>query len=237
MLDQVFKMLVKTNMTIGEEIPVIGNWFIIHFTENNGMAFGLDLPGNSGKTLLTLFRLLAITGIAFYLRHLILRNAHRGLILSIALILAGATGNIIDSLFYGLIFNDSWGRVASLFPEGGGYAPLLQGKVVDMLYFPVIQGTWPDWFPWWGGSSLVFFRPVFNLADSSITIGVAIILIWQKRFFSEKVIPERKSEETAQTSAPETSAETDIPGKTNNTPEEDSPPAADMPSGTGKVTG
>jgi signal peptidase II len=194
-IDQVFKIIIKTNMTIGEEIHVIGNWFILHFTENKGMAFGLDFPGNNGKILLSIFRLIAITGIAFYLRYLILNKAHQGLVLSVALILAGAAGNIIDSLFYGLIFNDSWGRVATLFPENGGYAGFLQGKVVDMFYFPIIRGTWPDWFPWWGGSSLIFFRPVFNIADSSITIGVFIILIWQKRFFSEEIIPGSKKQD------------------------------------------
>jgi signal peptidase II len=201
-LDQVFKIVIKTSMSIGEEIHVIGDWFILHFTENNGMAFGLDLPGNNGKTFLTIFRLLAITGIGFYLRYLVRHRAHNWLILSVALILAGAAGNIVDSLFYGVLFNDSWGRVASLFPDGGGYAPFLQGKVVDMLYFPIIRGTWPDWFPWWGGSSLVFFRPVFNIADSSITIGVAIILIWQKRFFSEEIIPDRKTKETGNSPEP-----------------------------------
>jgi signal peptidase II len=192
-LDQVVKIIVKTNMTIGEEINVIGNWFIIHFTENNGMAFGMDLPGNNGKTFLSIFRLIAITAIGFYLHYLIKQNAHRGLILSVALILAGAAGNILDSLFYGMIFNDSWGRVATLFPEGGGYASFLQGKVVDLFYFPVIRGVWPDWVPWWGGSSLIFFRPVFNIADSSKTVGVFIILIWQKRFFSEDIFPSKDS--------------------------------------------
>ena len=194
-VDQVLKILIKTNMTIGEEIHVMGNWFIIHFTENNGMAFGMDLPGNNGKTILTLFRLVAITGIGFYLRYLIREEAHRGLIIAVSMILAGAAGNIIDSLFYGMIFNDSWGRVASLFPEGGGYAPFLQGKVVDMFYFPVIRGVWPDWFPWLGGRSLVFFRPVFNIADSCITTGVFIILIWQKTYFAEDIFPEKKKQE------------------------------------------
>jgi signal peptidase II len=192
-IDQFVKILVKTNMTIGEEINVIGNWFIIHFTENNGMAFGMDLPGNNGKTILSIFRLIAIAAIGFYLRYLIKHDAHRGLILSVALILAGAAGNILDSLFYGMIFNDSWGRIATLFPEGGGYSSFLHGRVVDMFYFPVIRGVWPDWFPWLGGSSLVFFRPVFNIADSSITVGVFIILIWQKRFFSEDIFPAKDS--------------------------------------------
>jgi signal peptidase II len=119
------------------------------------------------------------------MHYLIKQKAHNGLVLSVALILAGAAGNILDSLFYGLIFDDSWGRVATLFPEGGGYSSFLHGRVVDMLYFPVIRGYWPDWFPFWGGQTLVFFRPVFNIADSSITVGVFIILFFQKRFFAE----------------------------------------------------
>ena len=184
-LDQIFKILIKTSMSIGQEIPVIGNWFILHFTENNGMAFGMDMPGENGKIFLSLFRILAVTGIAFYMRYLIRQKAHNGLVLSVALILAGAAGNIIDSIFYGMIFDDSWGKVATLFPDGGGYSSLLHGRVVDMLYFPVIRGYWPDWFPFWGGQSLVFFRPVFNIADSSITLGVFIILFFQKRFFAE----------------------------------------------------
>jgi len=183
-LDQIFKILVKTNMIMGQEIQVIGNWFLLHFTENKGMAFGMNLPGDNGKILLSLFRILAVIGISFYLRHLIVHKAHQGLIIAISLILAGAIGNIIDSLFYGMIFTDSWGRVASIFPESGGYASFLHGRVVDMLYFPIIRGTWPEWVPWVGGSQLIFFRPVFNIADSSITVGVFIVLIFQKRYFS-----------------------------------------------------
>jgi signal peptidase II len=202
-LDQFFKVLIKTNMRIGEEIPVIGNWFILHFTENNGMAFGMDLPGENGKIFLSLFRILAVTGIAFYMRYLIRQKAHNGLVLSVALILAGAAGNIFDSLFYGMIFDDSWGKVATLFPDGGGYSSLLHGRVVDMLYFPVIRGYWPDWFPFWGGQSLVFFRPVFNIADSSITVGVFIILFFQKRFFAELENKEEKEP------VPETIGETE----------------------------
>jgi signal peptidase II len=191
-IDQLFKILVKTNMSIGQEIPVIGNWFILHFTENNGMAFGMDLPGENGKIFLSLFRILAVIGIAFYLRYLIRQGAHNGLVISVAMILAGAAGNIFDSLFYGMIFDDSWGKVATLFPEAGGYSSFLHGRVVDMLYFPVIRGYWPDWFPFFGGQSLVFFRPVFNIADSSITIGVFIILFFQRRFFAEQEKKEKK---------------------------------------------
>lgn len=167
------------------------------------MAFGMDLPGENGKIFLSLFRILAVTGIAFYMRYLIRQKAHNGLVLSVALILAGAAGNIFDSLFYGMIFDDSWGKVATLFPDGGGYSSLLHGRVVDMLYFPVIRGYWPDWFPFWGGQSLVFFRPVFNIADSSITVGVFIILFFQKRFFAELENKEEKEP------VPETIGETE----------------------------
>jgi len=182
--DQVSKVLVKTNMTMGQEVHVIGNWFLLHFTENNGMAFGINMPGNYGKIVLTLFRVLAVIAITFYLRYLITRDSHMGLLIAKSFILAGAVGNIIDSVFYGVIFEDSWGRVATMFPEGGGYSTILQGRVVDMLYFPVIRGNWPEWFPWLGGSQLIFFRPVFNIADSSITVGVFIVLVFQKRFFA-----------------------------------------------------
>jgi signal peptidase II len=190
-IDQLLKIWTKTNMILGQEINVFGNWFILHFTENDGMAFGIDFPGNSGKIILSLFRLAAIAGIAIFLRHLIKNKANTGFILSVALILAGAIGNIIDSAFYGLIFDHSWGHVAKMFPKEGGYAPFLYGKVVDMLYFPIIRGYWPHWFPAWGGREFIFFRPVFNIADSSITIGVFIILFFQKRFF--KSVEEKKS--------------------------------------------
>jgi len=169
-------------MTMGQEIHVIGDWFLIHFTENNGMAFG--------KIFLSIFRILAVIGISYYLRYMIMQKAHHGMIIALSLILAGAIGNIIDSLFYGMIFSDSWGQVASLFPEGGGYSSFLHGRVVDMLYFPVIRGNWPAWIPWIGGNQLIFFRPVFNIADSSITIGVFIVLIFQKRFFHSGEKPE-----------------------------------------------
>ena len=182
-IDQVIKISAKTSMFMGQEIDVIGNWFRLHFTENNGMAFGMDIPGRFGKFILSLFRVIAIAGIAFYLRFLIRRSAPFGLILSVSLILAGAIGNIIDSAFYGMIFSDSWGQVASIFPDGGGYSSFLHGKVVDIFYFPVIQSTWPDWIPFLGGQELVFFRPVFNIADSSITVGVITILFFQRKFF------------------------------------------------------
>jgi signal peptidase II len=150
--------------------------------ENNGMAFGMTLPGSLGKILLTSFRLLAVVAIGFYLRHLIRIKAHTGLIISLSMVMAGALGNIIDSVLYGVIFSNSTPvQTAVLFPEGGGYAPLMQGKVVDMFYFPILKGNYPDWFR--GGSSYIFFRPVFNIADSSITVAVVIILLNQRKFF------------------------------------------------------
>jgi len=194
--DQTLKILVKTNMTLYQQIPFLGNWGILHFVENNGMAFGLSLPGSLGKILLTSFRIVAVIGIGYYLRHLIRLKAHTGLIIALAMIMAGALGNIIDSVFYGLIFSSSTPmQAATLFPEGGGYAPLLHGRVVDMFYFPVIKGNYPDWFR--GGSSFVFFRPVFNIADSSISVAVAIILFNQKRFFRHVSDAEARKKEAA----------------------------------------
>lgn len=194
--DQILKILVKTNMTLYQQIPVLGNWGILHFVENNGMAFGLSLPGSLGKILLTSFRIVAVAGIGYYLRHLIRLKAHTGLIISLAMVMAGALGNIIDSVFYGMIFSSSTPmQAATMFPEGGGYAPLLHGKVVDMFYFPVIKGNYPDWFR--GGSSFVFFRPVFNIADSSISVAVAVILLNQKRFFRHVSEAENSKKATA----------------------------------------
>lgn len=184
-IDQALKIWVKTNMMLGEEFSVIGNWFIIHFIENNGMAFGMELSGEFGKIILSIFRIVAVIGIAYYLHQLGKKNAPTGLVVSISLVLAGALGNIIDSAFYGMIFNDSYPQVASLFPAEGGYATFLHGKVVDMFYFPIIDGTFPDWVPFWGGDRFVFFRPVFNVADSAITIGIASILLFQRSFFKE----------------------------------------------------
>ncbi len=184
-LDQSLKIWVKTNMTLGQEFSVIGNWFLLHFIENNGMAFGMEFAGKTGKLILSVFRVFAVAGIGWYLVKLIKDDVSYGLIFSISAIFAGAVGNIIDSAFYGVIFSDSgFFKLATLFPEQGGYSSFLHGRVVDMLYFPVLKGHYPSWFPWNAGSEYIFFRPVFNLADSSITIGVAAILIFQKRFFS-----------------------------------------------------
>lgn len=172
-------------MYLGQEFHLAGDWFIIHFTENNGMAFGLEFAGEYGKLALSLFRIFAIGGIGWYLNHLVKNKAHVVLISSIAFIFAGALGNIIDSTFYGVIFSSSEFQLASLFPSEGGYSSLLHGKVVDMFYFPILKGNFPDWVPFWGGDYFIFFRPVFNIADASISVGVILILLFQGVIFKD----------------------------------------------------
>lgn len=200
-VDQTIKILVKTNMTIYEQHPVLGNWFILHFVENRGMAFGLNLPGNYGKVILSLFRLLAITAIGFYLAHLIKLKAHPGLLITMSLIMGGAIGNMIDSAFYGLIFSQSTSfEPAVLFPQGGGYDTFMHGNVVDMFYFPILSGKYPEWIPRLGGQSFTFFRPVFNIADASISVAVILLLFRQKKYFAhmekkEEVIVSNEQEE------------------------------------------
>ena len=174
-LDQVVKILVKTHMSLGESIPVFGKWFQILFIENNGMAFGLQFGEGWGKLALSLCRLVLIVLIIIYMRKLLKKPATpNGVLVGLAAILCGAIGNMIDSMFYGLIFD---------------YAPFLYGKVVDMLYFPLIDTTLPANFPIWGGRHIIFFRPIFNIADSCITCGAIYLLLFQWKFFakSEKV--------------------------------------------------
>jgi signal peptidase II len=183
--DQALKIWVKTHMVIGEDIHLLGNWGMLHFIENNGMAFGMEMGGKPGKLILSVFRIIAICGIVWFLNSIIRKKAYTGLILAISAILAGAIGNIIDSAFYGMIFSESFHQPAILFPPGGGYSSFLHGRVVDMLYFPVINTRWPDWSPFRPGESFIFFRPVFNIADSAITCGVFAILIFQKKMFRE----------------------------------------------------
>lgn len=183
--DQILKFWIKTTMVIGQEIPLFGNWGFLHFIENNGMAFGMEIGGRAGKIALSLFRILAIGGIWWFLYSLITKKSNLGLILAVSAILAGAIGNIIDSAFYGMIFSESYTQPAILFPPEGGYSTFLLGRVVDMFYFPVINTQWPDWSPFRPGESLVFFRPVFNIADSAITCGVFAIIIFQKTMFRD----------------------------------------------------
>lgn len=186
-VDQVSKFWVKMTMTIGQDFKVLGDKVLIHFIENPGMAYGMEFGGEYGKLFLSVFRIIAVMGIGYGLHYMVKNKYNRGFVLNVALIFAGALGNIIDSAFYGMIFSESTPfSKAVLFPEGGGYASFLHGKVVDMLYFPLINGTFPTWFPIWGGEEFLFFRPVFNIADSAISVGVFLILIFQKRYFKEE---------------------------------------------------
>ncbi len=196
LIDQVTKFYIKTNFVIGEEIKVF-EWFSILFVENEGMAWGTKIPGQYGKLLLTLFRLVAIVGIGYWLWDAVRKNASRILIVSISFIFAGAFGNIIDSVFYGMIFTESYGQVAEFMPEGGGYAPIFYGKVVDMLYFPLYDGILPSWIPFWGGEHFTFFDPVFNFADTAISTGVILLLLFSKRAFPEDEKKPKKVKKTS----------------------------------------
>jgi len=204
-LDQVLKIWVKTHMTLGQEIHVLGDWFILHFTENEGMAFGISFGGATGKLLLSIFRIIAAAGIGYYIWILDKRGASSGLMICFGLIMAGALGNILDSAFYGMIFSQSsYHSLAVLLPDDGGYSSFLHGKVVDMLYFPIIDTHYPGWVPGFGGQPLQFFRPVFNIADASITTGVISLIVFQRKFFTRK----DDTQETGEMDAAESS---DIP--------------------------
>ena len=169
-------------MYLGEEIRIT-DWFIIHFTENNGMAFGMEFGGEYGKLLLSVFRIVFVSGLFYYLYTQVKEKADSLYITCLSMVIAGAAGNIIDSIIYGKIFSSSMFQVATLLPVEGGYSSWLHGKVVDMFYFPLVDGVFPGWLPIWGGQEYLFFRPVFNFADASISVGVAMMVIFQKRFF------------------------------------------------------
>jgi signal peptidase II len=189
--DQFIKIYIKLNYPLGE-VGRLADWCVIHFTENPGMAFGFEFGGEFGKLALSVFRILACIAGAFYIRHIIRKGEHKGFVFSVSLILAGAMGNILDSAFYGLIFDRGttlntdfqeylpYDGVAAL--TSHGYAPSMYGCVVDMFYFPIVNGHFPEWFPIWGGEDFQFFRPIFNFADASISVGVIIIILFQKKF-------------------------------------------------------
>jgi len=185
-------------MTLGQEFHVAGNWFIIHFTENNGMAFGLQFAGGYGKLALSLFRIFAVGFLVWYIFRLAKSKTSFGVIFCFSLILAGAMGNIFDSALYGMLFSEStYFDVARFLPAEGGYSTFLHGKVVDMFYFPILEGNYPQWLPILGGDHFIFFRPVFNVADSAITTGVLSLLIFQRKFFqSENENPSAKIEDS-----------------------------------------
>jgi len=179
--DQFLKFYIKLHYPLGYDHPIF-SWFHLYFIENNGMAFGMEL---FGKLFLSLFRIAASVFLIYYITKIIKRNYPTGYVVAISLILAGAIGNLLDSMFYGLLFSDSTISIAQWLPAGGGYASLFYGRVVDMLYFPLIQGHFPSWIPIWGGQDFIFFRPIFNLADSSVSVGVFIILLFYRRYLSD----------------------------------------------------
>jgi len=192
--DQLIKIYIKTHFAMGDE-HVFFPWFRIHFTENPGMAFGLEFGGFFGKLILSVFRICAAAFGIYYLRQIIIKKYHVGYVAAIAFVFAGAVGNILDSMFYGIFFSESSNfEIARFMPPEGGYAGFLHGRVVDMFYFPLVEGYFPKWLPIWGGEEFMFFRPIFNLADASISTGVILILLFQKRFFKENQLAEKAPE-------------------------------------------
>ena len=183
-IDQIVKILVKTNMTLNEAITVFPDWFFIHFIENPGAAFGMQIGGEYGKLILSLGRIVLSGALIWYIGRLIKKKAPAGIVIGFGFIFAGAVGNIIDSAFYGLIFSEStYNQVATLVPFGEGYAGFLHGRVVDMLHFPLFSGTYPSWLPFVGGDSFTFFSPIFNIADVYINIGVLYLILFQRKYF------------------------------------------------------
>lgn len=186
LIDQFIKIYIKLHYPLGEVTRVAGDWFILHFTENPGMAFGLEFGGDYGKLILSSFRIVASIAGIWYVIHIVKKGEHPGFILSVSLILAGAIGNILDSSFYGMLFSESDEfNISKFLSAEGGYAGFLHGRVVDMFYFPIWNGTFPSWLPIWGGEEFQFFRPIFNFADFSISCGVGIILVFQKKFIKD----------------------------------------------------
>lgn len=186
LIDQIVKIYVKTHFYLHESVEVT-NWFYIRFEENNGIAFGLEFFKGNAKIILTILRILAVGALGYYLHYIITKKkVVLGYALSIAAVIGGAMGNIFDCVFYGFCFNSSVGRVAEFMPAEGGYAPLFCGKVVDMLKFPLFSFTWPEWIPVLGGDTASFFSPIFNLADSAITVSVFVILIFYRHYLMEE---------------------------------------------------
>lgn len=193
--DQALKVWVKLTFYYDTAIPLFGEWGQLHFIENRGMAFGMEFGGGAGKLLLTLLRIAAVAGIGYALRRMVAHGARPMQVVSVALVFAGALGNIIDSTFYGMLFSQSTPFEKAVFlPSDGGYATIFHGAVVDMFYFPVWHGEFPQWLPIWGGEHFVFFRPVFNIADAAITVGIALFILAHRK---------RRGHDEQESSAPE----------------------------------
>ncbi len=181
-LDQLLKFWIKTNMFLGQEFRIF-DWFIIHFTENNGMAFGLEFGGDTGKIILSVFRIIVIVWGFTYINTLTKTSLPNGLLVALGLVFGGAIGNIVDGVFYGVLFNDSYNQIAEFLPAVGGYSTFLMGKVVDMFYFPLINTHFPNWIPFFGGEHFIFFRPVFNIADAGISVGMFVLILFYRKYF------------------------------------------------------